>query len=78
VAAPTSTIDMKTDPDEIVIEERDPDEVRIVMKKIFVSILDVDVYNPAFDVTPPDLISAIITERGIAKPPYDKSLKKLF
>lgn len=78
VAAPTSTIDMKTDPDKIVIEERDPDEVRSVMKKIFVSIRDVDVYNPAFDVTPPDLISAIITERGIAKPPYDKSLKKLF
>jgi methylthioribose-1-phosphate isomerase len=36
------------------------------------------VINPAFDMTPPDLISGIITEKGVAKQPYEESIKKLF
>ena len=38
----------------------------------------INVINPAFDMTPPELISGIITENGIAKPPYEESIKKLF
>jgi len=77
VAAPTSTIQPVTDPNEIVIEERDPDEVRKVMGKYLITLPDVDVYNPSFDITPPKLITAIITEKGIAYPPYMRSLKPL-
>ena len=42
------------------------------------ALADVKCYNPAFDVTDHDLITAIITERGICRPPYTKSLKALF
>lgn len=65
VAAPTSTIDACTATGaDIPIEQRDAKEV---LPK---PIADVDVYNPAFDVTPATLITAIITEQGIAAPPY--------
>lgn len=74
VAAPTSTIQPTSDPSSIVIEERSPDEVRRVLGKYLITVEDAPVYNPAFDVTPPELITAIITEKGIAKPPYPKSL----
>jgi len=77
VAAPTSTIQAVRDPSAIVIEERDPDEVRRVLGKHLITLPDVDVYNPSFDVTPPELISAIITEKGIAEPPYEDSLARL-
>ncbi len=77
VAAPTSTIQPVTDPAEIVIEERDPDEVRKVMGKYPITLPDVNVYNPSFDITPPKLITAIITEKKIAYPPYIKSLREL-
>ncbi len=39
---------------------------------------DINVINPAFDITPPELISCIITEKVIAKPPYEESIKELF
>ncbi len=39
---------------------------------------DIGVINPAFDMTPPELITGIITEKGVLKPPYDESIKKLF
>ena len=39
---------------------------------------DINVINPAFDMTPPELISGIITEKGVAQPPYEESIKKLF
>ncbi|HPP10895.1 MAG TPA: S-methyl-5-thioribose-1-phosphate isomerase, partial [Defluviitoga tunisiensis] len=39
---------------------------------------DVDVYNPAFDVTPHDLVTAIITEKGVVRQPYDKNIPELF
>ncbi len=78
VAAPTSTIDLTTNIEKVIIEERSPDEVRTVLGRLYITIRDVEVYNPAFDITPPDLISAIVTERGVVKPPYEENIKKLF
>jgi S-methyl-5-thioribose-1-phosphate isomerase len=77
VAAPTSTIQETTNPDDIVIEIRDPDEVRTILGRYRLTLPDVEVYNPSFDVTPPRYITAIITEKGIATPPYLKSLPRL-
>lgn len=76
VAAPTSTIDPSTPVDDVIIEERNPDEVKKVLGKVYITVDDVDVYNPAFDITPPDLVDAIITEKGIIKPPYTVNIKK--
>lgn len=76
VVAPTSTIDPGTRPEDIVIEERGPDEVRTILGKLTITVPNVEVYNPAFDTTPPELITAIITEKGIARPPYPESLGK--
>ena len=68
VAAPTSTIDLGTpDGDAIVIEERPADEVTAYAGTA-VAPAGASAYNPAFDVTPPDLINAIVTERGIVTP----------
>ncbi len=78
VAAPLSTIDIsiKTG-DEIVIEERSHDEVTIINdKKICAD--GVNIINPGFDVTPNELISGIITEKGILRPNYTDSIAKLF
>jgi methylthioribose-1-phosphate isomerase len=77
VAAPLSTIDMKTNPEDIVIEERSKNEVRIINGE-YVTVPTAKVYNPAFDTTPPDLITAIITDRGIVKQPNEKKMQKLF
>lgn len=77
MAAPTSTIDFSLQSgDEIPIEERDPAEVRKI-SGVMVTLADVDVRNPAFDITSHRYISAIITEKGIAYPPYGKSLERL-
>ena len=74
VAAPVSTIDLDTpDGTRIPIEERDPREVTHV-KSVRLAPEGAHVYNPAFDVTPHRLIAGIITERGIARPPYTESL----
>lgn len=71
VAAPTSTFDPRTPTGEaIVIEERDPDEVR-AFQGHFAAPPEVPVWNPAFDVTPHDLITAWITEVGVLQPPFD-------
>jgi methylthioribose-1-phosphate isomerase len=78
VAAPTQTIDMSLGKgSEIPIEERSAREVREFGGHC-VTIPHVDVENPAFDVTPVAYISAIITEKGICRSPYGKSLKNLF
>ena len=78
VAAPLSTIDRKLRTGaEIPIEERDPSEVTHVMGKR-VAPEGVDVYNPAFDVTPARYVSAIITEKGVVRPPFSGSIRKLF
>ena len=75
IAAPTSTIDPKSK--EIPIEHRKPEEVKTVLGKIATAPREIEVLNPAFDITPPELITAIITEKGIARPPYDKSIRKM-
>ena len=70
VAAPTSTMDSATSSGtEIVIEQREPDEVRRI-GDVATAPPTVCAYNPAFDVTPADLVSAIVTDRGIHRPPY--------
>ena len=78
VAAPLSTIDLETQTgDEIPIEERPPREVtHIGVTQIAPT--GVPVRNIAFDVTPAELVTAIITERGIARAPYEASLPRLF
>ncbi|MDO4568158.1 MAG: S-methyl-5-thioribose-1-phosphate isomerase [Clostridia bacterium] len=78
VAAPTSTIDMRcASGDSIPIEMRDGDEVRSFAGTQSAP-AGVNVMNPAFDVTPNDLISAIVTERGILLPPFGDKLQALF
>jgi methylthioribose-1-phosphate isomerase len=77
VAAPISTLDLALpDGSHIPIEERDPDEVRKVMG-VPVAPSDAKVANPAFDVTPNRYVHAIITDRGIARPPFQESLREL-
>ena len=77
VAAPLSTVDFTIrDGSLIPIEERDPQEVREVGGRCL-SPPQVKALNPAFDVTPARYISAIVTEKGIARPPYYKNLERL-
>ena len=76
VAAPLSTFDFESKPEVVVIEERSVDEVIKVGKKR-VAPKKVRIFNPAFDMTPPDLITGIITERGVLTPPFEKHLKAL-
>ena len=78
VAAPLSTVDLNCPTgDDIPIEERDIREVTHV-KDIQLAPESVDVSNYAFDVTPNELVTAIITEKGVARAPYTESLKKQF
>jgi methylthioribose-1-phosphate isomerase len=77
VAAPLSTFDLKSNPEDVIIEQRKPSEVTGIGDKRTAPD-GIDVINPAFDMTPPELISGIITENGIAKPPFEQSIKKLF
>ena len=77
VAAPTSTIDLSLKSgDEIPIEERNPEEVTSI-KGVRLAPKGVAAANPAFDVTPHQYITAIITEKGIIRKPYVSRLKKL-
>lgn len=79
VAAPGTTIDFEIENgEEIVIEERDPDEVRTI-NGAMITEKDADVLNPAFDMVPNELVSAIITEYKVHYPPYNfGNLKHLF
>ncbi|MBI4445897.1 MAG: S-methyl-5-thioribose-1-phosphate isomerase [Acidobacteria bacterium] len=78
VAAPLSTIDLETPSGEFIpIEERSRAEVTEILGKP-VAPASVEVANPAFDVTPARLITAIITEAGIARPDYRETLPRLF
>lgn len=67
VAAPISTFDFSSRPEDVAIEERDPMEVLSFMGRR-IAPRGVGAMNPAFDLTPPDLISAIITDRGVYRP----------
>ncbi|OXM17402.1 S-methyl-5-thioribose-1-phosphate isomerase [Paenibacillus herberti] len=78
VACPISTIDMNTPTgDEIPIEERHAEEITEGFGKRTAP-QGVKVFNPAFDVTPAEYVTAIITEKGVIRAPYGDSLKKLF
>jgi len=77
VAAPLSTFDLESRPGDVKIEQRKASEVTGIGDKKTAPD-GINVINPAFDMTPPELISGIITENGIAKPPYEESIKKLF
>ena len=77
VAAPLSTFDLKSNPDNVIIEQRKASEVTGV-GDTKTAPDGIDVINPAFDMTPPELISAIITENGVAKPPFQESIEELF
>ena len=77
VAAPTSTVDLNTASGAgIPIEQRSRDEVASFGARETAP-REVDIFNPAFDVTPAPLITAIVTEKGIAKPPFTQSLQQL-
>ncbi|MCI8608845.1 MAG: S-methyl-5-thioribose-1-phosphate isomerase [Firmicutes bacterium] len=76
---PTSTIDLGTATgDDIVIEERKGEEIYQMWYERDMAPSGVKTYNPAFDVTDHSYITAVITEKGIVRPPYDANLKKLF
>ena len=78
VLAPTSTVDMSiSSGEEIVIEQRRAEEVTDMWYEKKMAPEGVKVYNPAFDVTPAELVSAIITERGIINAPYKDSLREM-
>jgi methylthioribose-1-phosphate isomerase len=77
VAGPTSSVDASlASGDDIAIEERDADEVRRPGGEL-VTLPDVAVRNPAFDVTPAELISAFVCERGVAQPPTAATIAAL-
>ena len=77
VAAPLSTFDLKSNIEDVIIEQRNASEVTGIGDKKTAPD-DISVINPAFDLTTPDLISGIITEKGVIKPPYEESISKLF
>lgn len=78
VAAPTPTIDLRTPTGkEIPIEEREEEEVTNRFG-VYTAPKGVKVYNPAFDVTPNEFVTAIVTEKGIVEAPYEENLQKLF
>lgn len=76
VVAPTSSFDLKSRREDVVIEERSPAEVTKV-RGVETAPEGIKVYNPAFDETNPSLISAFVTERGLFYPPYGESLQRL-
>ena len=79
VLGPTSTIDWTCpDGDHIPIEERGGEEIRSLWYREPMAPAGVKCYNPAFDVTDHTLISGIVTEYGVCRPPFSQSLKKLF
>jgi methylthioribose-1-phosphate isomerase len=76
VAAPLSTVDLETpDGDAIPIEHRSADEI-LFFRGQRISPEGVDALNPAFDVTPAELVTAIVTERGVLRPPFGPGLER--
>ena len=76
VAAPLSTFDLNSNTEDVVIEQRKASEVTSI-GNIKTAPDGINVINPAFDMTPPELISGIITEKGVIRQPYEESIKKL-
>jgi len=78
VAAPISTFDLAVHRgEEIPIEVRHEDEIRRVFGKTLITVPDAACWNPAFDVTPPELIAGIVTERGIIRAPYGENIRAI-
>ena len=76
---PSSTIDMNCpDGDHIKIELRDPEEIKNMWYEKPMALKEVKCYNPSFDVTDHELLTGIVTEKGIIYPPFDVNLKKVF
>ncbi|MEM0219430.1 MAG: S-methyl-5-thioribose-1-phosphate isomerase [Thermoproteota archaeon] len=75
VVAPSSTFDLSLKPNETVVEFRKEDEVTSVMG-LRIAPRGVKVLNPAFDITPPEYINAIVTEKGVINKPFSKNIKK--
>jgi methylthioribose-1-phosphate isomerase len=77
VAAPSSTVDLSIESgDDIIIEERSPAEITNI-GGLQITPQQVTALNPAFDITPAEYITSIITEKGLIKQPFDKNLKKV-
>ncbi|MGC9165096.1 MAG: S-methyl-5-thioribose-1-phosphate isomerase [Thermoprotei archaeon] len=76
VVAPTSSFDMTRHINEVIIEERDPREVTCIKGKR-IAPRNIEVYNPVFDITPPENVTGIITEKGIIYPPYSENIPKI-
>ena len=77
VAAPASTLDLVTDVSRVVIEERDQREVLLIGGKRFAP-RNVGALNPAFDITPPELVTGIVTDRGVVGQPLAESIRAMF
>jgi methylthioribose-1-phosphate isomerase len=78
VAAPLSSFDLSLSVGgQIPVEEREPEEITQIWKKLSITIPEARCWNPAFDITPADLITGIISERGIIYPPLEDSIKRL-
>jgi len=76
-AAPSSSFDLRTRLDEVVIEERDPNEVAFV-GDYRIAPKGVPILNPAFDITEPKLITGIITDLGVIGQPLEENIVRLF
>ncbi len=76
VAAPTTTIDIDSTINDIVIEERSETEVKTIMDNK-ITLEEIPAKNYAFDITDPDLVTGIITEKGIIRPPYSDNIEKI-
>ena len=77
VAAPVSTLDLVTDVSRVVIEERDQREVLLIGGRRF-SPPNVGALNPAFDITPPELVTGIVTDRGVLAQPLAEEIQAMF
>jgi methylthioribose-1-phosphate isomerase len=75
-AAPSSTFDLRSKVGDVIIEDRAPEEVTMIAGKR-IAPKGVKAMNPAFDITPPELVSGFITEVGIIKPPFKKNIRKV-
>src|SRR5437660_1112856 len=77
VAAPVSTLDLMTDVSRVVIEERDQREVLLIGGRRF-SPRSVGAVNPAFDITPPELVTGVATDRGVVGQPLAENIRAMF
>jgi len=75
-AAPRSTFDLRRTHDKVTIEERGAEEV-VEIRGRRIAPRGIPVANPAFDMTPPELVTAIITDRGLVRPPFSENISRL-